>query len=387
MILIKNANVFAPEALGKMDILVAGGQIEYMAETIEIKNAPYISKIIDAQGFTVVPGLIDSHCHIAGAGGEGGPATRTPEMNINNFFEAGVTTAVGCLGTDGITRNPKSVLMKAKALQEEGMTALMYTGAYQIPTPTILGSVSEDIALIDEIIGVGEIALSDHRSSVPSVSEIAKIAAAARLGGMLGGKAGIVNIHMGDALDPFQPLYDVVKMSELSFKQFMPTHINRNKHIFEDAKKYGLLGVVDITSSSYPFFPEYEIKPAKAVAQLLQSGVPIQNITMSSDAGGSLPDFDADGNLVKLETGKPLSLLTEFRDMIRHEKLSIGQAIRIVSTNVAGVLKLAKKGKIKTGLDADLLILDNDLNLMTMISRGEVAVENYKIIKKTYFKN
>lgn len=384
MILIKNAQIFSPDALGKKDILLAGNKIQFIDGSISGK-APYINTVINADSHMLIPGFIDSHCHFSGAGGEGGPATRTPEMHINDFFEAGVCTAVGCLGTDGITRDPRSVLMKAKVLNNEGITAYMYTGAYQVPPPTILGSVAEDIAMIEEVIGAGEIALSDHRSSVPTTSEIAKIAADARVGGMLGGKAGIVNIHMGDAKNPFKPLYDVVENSELGFKQFLPTHVNRNEYIFEDAKVYGRNGVVDITSSSYPYFPEYEIKPSRAAAELIAAGVPLNHITMSSDAGGSLPGFDENGKLVKLETGKPISLLHEFRDMLREEKMSMTTAISILSTNVAEVLKLKTKGKIQPGFDADFLILDKNLEIVVMIAKGELIINNYKIVRKTYF--
>ncbi len=376
----------APEPLGKKDILIAANKIEFIGNRLD-GDSPFISEVIDARGMYVVPAFIDSHCHFAGAGGEGGPETRTPEMHINDFFEAGVATAVGCLGTDGITRTLQEVLMKAKALNREGLTAFIYSGAYQIPTPSLLGDVAKDIAMIEEVIGVGEIALSDHRSSVPSIAEIARIASAARVGGMLGSKAGIVNIHMGDARDPFLPLHDVVQMSELKYKQFLPTHINRNDYIFEDAKIYGKHGWIDITSSSYPYFPEYEIKPARAVRELLEAGVPLEHITMSSDAGGSLPDFDENGKLVKLETGKPLSLLTEFRDMVLEEKISISEAVQIISTNVANVLKLNHKGRLIAGFDADLLILDESIQIAYMISQGELITEDYQLIKKTYFDN
>ncbi len=128
----------------------------------------------------------------------------------------------------------------------------MYTGAYQVPPPTISGDIMRDIALFDEIIGVGEVAISDHRSSVPTTSELASIAAQARVAGMIGGKAGIVNMHMGDAPDPFRPIHDVIATSELGYKQFFPTHCNRNFYIFEDSLEYGKKGYVDITTSSDP---------------------------------------------------------------------------------------------------------------------------------------
>ncbi len=263
MILLRQCEIFAPESLGICDVLVAGQKIVAILDHIEIPSALYV-EVIDCVGMRMIPGLIDAHVHIAGAGGEGGPATRTPEIQLSRLLEAGVTTVVGCLGTDGLTRSVESVLMKAKGLRQEGVSAWIYTGSYQVPVTTILGDVGKDIAMIDEVIGTGEIAISDHRSSVPSVNELIRIAAHSRVGGMLGGKAGIVNIHMGDAENPFQPIYDAVSQSELSFKQFLPTHCNRNHYIFEEAKEYGKKGYVDITASSYPFFSSVRNKTCKS---------------------------------------------------------------------------------------------------------------------------
>jgi beta-aspartyl-dipeptidase (metallo-type) len=188
MILIKNCEVFAPEYLGKKDVLTGGNQIIALSDNITLPGSLPV-ETIDGSGLRLVPGLIDAHVHIAGAGGEGGPATRTPEMPLSMMIEAGVTTVVGCLGTDGFSRHPVSVLMKCKALRQEGVSAYMYTGAYQVPTPTITGDVGKDLAQIEEVIGVGEIALSDHRSSFPTLAELIKLAAHARVGGMLGNKA------------------------------------------------------------------------------------------------------------------------------------------------------------------------------------------------------
>ncbi len=302
MILIRNAEVYAPEKLGKMDILIAGGQIIAVHERIDLRGNIGIEEL-DAGGMIALPGLIDGHVHIAGAGGEGGPASRTPELLLSDMLLAGVTTVIGCLGTDGITRTVESVLMKVKSLRAEGVSAWMYTGSYQVPAPTITGDTARDIALIDEVIGMGEVAVSDHRSSVPTTAELARIAAHARVAGMIGGKAGVVNLHMGDAQDPFRPIHDVVQASEIGYRQFIPTHVNRNPYIFADALEYGKKGYVDITTSSYPYYPDEEIKPSIALRRLLDAGVPAGHITFTSDACGSLPGFDpATGELVKMET-------------------------------------------------------------------------------------
>ncbi len=382
MILIKNAEVYSPNSLGIKDVLIAGRTIIGIENSIEPPKGVQC-EIVDAKGLKLVPGLIDAHVHIAGAGGEGGPATRTPELQLSMLIDAGVTTVIGCLGTDGMTRSVESVLMKAKALRHEGVSSWIYTGSYQVPTPTITGDVGKDIALIDEIIGVGEVAISDHRSSCPTTNELIRITEHARVGGMLGGKAGIVNIHLGDAKNPFQPIYDAVAKSELNFKQFFPTHINRNDYIFEDAKEYGKKGWIDITTSSYPYFPQYEIKPSRALKLLLEAGVPIEHITFTSDACGSLPDFDpVTGELKRLEMGMPSSNLRELIDAVKEEKIPLEIAIKVLTSNPANVLKLKAKGRIEVEKDADILLLDSDFKVKHMLALGQFLKRNYKAIRK-----
>lgn len=380
MLLIKNAEIFAPANLGRRDILIAGNTIVAMEKQLTLPPGLPV-EVLDVRGMRVIPGLIDSHIHIAGAGGEGGPASRTPEMPLSMMLEAGVTTVVGCLGTDGMTRNLESVLMKAKGLKQEGVSAYMYTGAYQIPTPTILGDVGKDIAMIEEVIGTGEIALSDHRSSCPTLTELIRLATHSRVGAMLGGKSGIVNIHMGDAENPFQPLYDAVEMSELKLTQFLPTHCNRNDYIFEDAKTYGKQGYVDLTTSAYPFFPDEEIKPSTGIAELLRAGVPEEHITLSSDGCGSLPQFDEQGKLVKLETGTLKSMFDELNDAVTKEDIPLETALKTVTSNVAAILKLEKKGRIATGMDADLVIVDDAFNIIHLCAMGKLLVKNGKTLR------
>ena len=383
MILIKNIAVYQPAFAGVNDVLIGGEKILAIEQSIDISSLKNLEiTVIDGSGKKLIPGLIDAHAHIAGAGGEGGPATRTPEMQLTQMINGGITTIVGCLGTDGFTRSLQSVLMKAKAIKQEGLSAFMYTGAYQMPTPTLLGDVAKDIAMLEEVIGVGEIALSDHRSSCPTTDELIRLVEHARIGGMLGGKAGIVNIHMGDAKNPFQPIYDAVNKSELKLTQFYPTHITRNPYIFEDAKIYGKQGFVDLTASSYPYDMENEIKPSKAIGLLMKAGVPLEHITITSDGNGSLPLFDNAGKLIKVDMGYPNSIFTELKDAVLVEKMALEIAVKVVTSNVSDILKLKQKGRIMVGFDADVVIVDNDFAISEMIARGQLFIHNYMQIKK-----
>lgn len=382
MILIKNCEVYTPDYIGKKDVFVAGGKIVAIEDQISAPQGLNV-EIIDGTGSRLTPGFIDAHCHIAGAGGEGGPSTRTPEMQMSQFVDAGVTSVVGCLGTDGMTRTVESVLMKAKGLKADGMSAWIYTGAYQVPTPTILGDVGKDVAMIEEVIGVGEIALSDHRSSYPNTDELIRLAEHSRVGAMLGGKAGIVNIHLGDEENsPFQPMYDACEKTMLKLNQFMPTHCNRNDYTLEFAKEFGKRGGnVDITTSSYPYFPEYEVKPSKCINILLEAGVPLERITFTSDAGGSLPGYDAAGNLIRLEVGLPSANFTELMDAVNEENVPMEKALKLLTSNPADILKLTQKGRVQVGKDADMILIkDNKIN--TVIAMGQVVKRDGVVVKK-----
>jgi len=371
--LFKNATTYSPHLLGNKDILVGGKTILAIADHIEPPQGVEV-QIVDCTGLWLMPGLIDSHVHITGGGGEGGPASRMPELQISMMTEAGVTTVVGCLGTDGITRSVESVLMKVKSIRANGMSAWMYTGAYQVPPPTITGDIMRDITLIEEVIGVGEIAISDHRSSVPTIAELSKLTGHARVAGMIGGKAGIINMHMGDAKDPFRPLHDIVANSEMGYKQFIPTHCNRNDYIFEDAKEYGKKGFVDITTSSYPYYKDEEIKPSVALKLLLESGVPIKHITFTSDACGSLPGFDPEtGKLIKIEMGLPDSILREIKEAVLEDGIALEIALQVATSNPADILKLTNKGYIKEGFDADILILNPSFDIVHLMANGKMV--------------
>ena len=190
---------------------------------------------------------------------------------------------------------------------------------------------------------------------------------------MIGGKAGIVNLHLGDALDPFRPIHEVVANSELGYKQFLPTHCNRNFYIFEDSLEYGKKGYIDITTSSYPYYADEEVKPSVALKKLLAGGVPLAHITFTSDACGSLPGFDPEtGKLIKMEMGLPSSNLREIKEAVQVDGIPLEQALQVVTSNPADILKLPLKGYIREGYDADILLLDKDFNIIHLMAMGKM---------------
>ncbi len=388
MKLIQGAAVYAPEYLGVRDVLIEGSRIRKIADKIPVAEA-YEVQVIDGNGMLLFPGFIDGHVHILGGGGEGGYHTRTPEIMLTDITSGGVTTVVGCLGTDGTTRTMASLLAKARGLEEEGITAYIYTGSYQVPVRTLTGSIVDDLILIDKVIGCGEIALSDHRSSQPTCEEFARIVGDTRVGGILSGKAGLVNIHMGDGERMLSCLRYVVKNTEIPPSNMLPTHINRSTRLLKDGMDYAktLGGYVDLTTSSDPdYLEEDEVKASTGLKFLLEQGVPEHQITFSSDGQGSMPIFDRDGNFLGLGVGKVTSLYREVRDAILKEKVDITQALRTVTANPAALLKLTRKGRIAVGCDADLvLVRQEDLQIHTVLAKGRRMVQNGASVRKGTF--
>jgi beta-aspartyl-dipeptidase (metallo-type) len=292
MILIKNIEVYAPEKIGEKDVLITGNKIYKISNEISL-NTNLKIKVIDGKNKILIPGFIDSHVHILGGGGEGGYKTRTPEITLTDLTKHGITTVIGCLGTDGTTRTMSNLIAKAKGLKEEGISCYIYTGSYQFPVKTLTQNIQDDIILIEEIIGVGELALSDHRSSHPSIEDLVKVASQARVGGILSNKAGIINIHLGDGKDNFSKILQVVENTEIPITQFLPTHCTRNPKVFEEALKYAKKGgYIDFTTSTtHKFLENGETKCSKALKITLEKNIPIENITFTSDGQGSLPKF------------------------------------------------------------------------------------------------
>lgn len=382
--IIRNAELFAPENCGKKDIMLEGKQIGSIADSIHIECDDIEIRDIDAEGMYAFPGFIDSHVHIIGGGGEGGFKTRTPEVPFSEFVKAGITTVVGCLGTDDVCRNMNNLLAKVRGLEEEGISAYCYTGSYQIPVKTVTGTPKSDLMLIDKVIGVGEIALSDNRSSQPTYEDFVKTAASARVGGLLSDKAGIVDIHLGSGKKKMDYLFKVISETEIPPDQMLPTHVNRNTALFKEALEYVKKGgFIDATTSSDPdFLEEDELTASKSLSILYKEGLDVSHMTFSSDGNGSMPVFNNKHEVIGIGICSIKSLFDEVKNAVKLEGIPLDTALRVITSNVADVLRLNNKGRIEEGKDADIVLVDKEtFEVRTVISRGEILMKDGKVLK------
>ena len=372
---IKNVQVFSPDDLGVNDIVFSCDTIVEIGKGI----APSYPKAkqVEGKGLVATPGLIDQHVHVTGGGGEGGFRTRVPELKFTDCVRAGVTTLVGVLGTDGVTRSVENLVAKTKALCDEGLTAYCLTGSYEYPTLTLTGDVKKDIAFIGEVLGV-KVALSDHRSSHLTKAELIRLVSDVRMASLISGKPGIVTIHMGRGKQGLNPIFEILAETDLPIKHFRPTHVGK---LGEPAVRFAKAGgYIDFTATPNPS------DAARDIMGALQAGAPLERVTLSSDSNGSLPQWNDKNEMIGIVAASMTSLLNVLRELVQAEKMEMSEALRLATTNVSQALELHEsRGKLAQGFAADILLFDSNFNLDTVIARGKVLMQGGELqVQDTY---
>lgn len=387
MYLIRSAEVYAPEPLGRKDVLIGFGKILKIGDRLAEEYGGLDVEVLDADGCILTPGFVDQHVHVIGAGGEAGFFSRTPEMQVSAIVRHGITTVVGLHGTDGTARNIEALYAKVCALEQEGITARMLTGSFEMPSATLTGSVRRDMIFIDKVIGA-KTAVSDRRSSQPSREDIEKLLAQAYTGGLVSGKRGYTHFHMGVGRRRLDMLADIIRETEIPPYLIIPTHVNRDEALFVQAMELAKMGaVIDITSGIAPEYGfEGTIKPSDAIRRCLENGVDIRNVTMSSDANGSMAVYDAEGRFVGLCVTTVETMHKEFRDLALTKDMPLETALRPVTSSPAAAIGMyPAKGCVREGSDADLIIMDKDLSILKVFAMGKLAADGGEALLKGAF--
>ena len=377
MLLIKNAKVYAPDFLGQKDILNGGGRILAIKDKIE---SSVLFDEWDAQGKITTPGIIDQHIHIIGAGGKHGFSSITPEIMVDGLASCGTTTVVGLLGTDGSTKGVKPLYAKCKALDQEGITAFMFTGYFGLDPMHITNNVQDEMIFIDKVIGC-KIAIADVRSSYTTDLELLRILRQVRVGGLIAKKKGILHIHLGGLSSKIDNLFRIVKDHEFPIKHISPTHMGRTKDLFEEALIFSKMGgMVDISTGGTNY-----AEPYKILLYGLEKGADINTFTFSSDGNAGLDKLDENGNLIGFRKA-PFELnVIQAKKLVNEGNLSITDAFKTITLNPAINLGLNHKGRIKENCDADLCFFDEELNLTDVIAMGKHLVKDQNILIKPSF--
>jgi beta-aspartyl-dipeptidase (metallo-type) len=356
--LLEHGDVYGPDPLGTASVLIACGKVLKVGavDRRKLDAAGLEVDVVDARGHLVVPGFVDPHAHLIGAGGEAGFTSRMPEVAPEEVALAGVTTVVGCLGTDAIGRDLGSLLGKVRQFDALGINAYLYTGSFQVPPPTITGSVLRDVVIVDKVIGVAEIAISDARSSQPSVQELARVVSDAAVGGRIAGKAGVTHFHVGPSPRRLSILHELLDDFDAEPRHLYPTHVTRTSELMDDAIRLARRG-------AYVDADAIEPDTARWLPYYLEHDGPPGRFSFSSDA------HTTDGSHAKL--------FETFRRAVKECPLPVERVLPHFCANAAAALRLPDKGRIAAGADADCLVLEKDtLDVRHVISRGRLIVRD-----------
>jgi beta-aspartyl-dipeptidase (metallo-type) len=359
---IENGEVYAPQRRGRMTVVVAGEKIERVARMDARPLAELLDcDRLDADGALVVPGLIDPHVHLLGGSGEDGFATQTPEVLATELVSAGITTVVGTLGADTTTRTMPALLAKVKALREEGLTAYAWTGGYDARALT--RSIRDDIVLIDEIIGAGEIAIADRRGVRFDALSLATLASDCYVAGTLARKAGVLHLHVGDDERRLAIVREVIERHAVDPRTIYPTHVERNEALMSEAVELSRRGMfVDVDV--------FEEDLARWAPFYRERGGDLALLTASSDAA----------------INSPRTLLEQIRECVRDKVLTIEEALPLATRNTAAVLKLTDNGAVAEGHRANVLVLEKEtLEIRHVVANGRVLVRDGRVLRRERF--
>ena len=372
MYLVKNVKLFDPQPMGKVDILVTNDRVAAVGNDLH-PQIPGLT-VIDGTGKTAVPGFIDQHVHVTGGGGEGGFNSRTPELMLSTVIKAGVTTLVGLLGTDSYTKSVENVLAKTKEFNADGITAYCLTGAYAYPPVTVTGSVSKDIVYIKEILGC-KLAISDHRCSRPTKEELIRLASDIRMAALISGKPGILHIHLGGCGRQLEDIIEIVEEEYLPIKHFRPTHLDCNPKTALRFMELG--GWADFTAEPSKTDELYDV--------IQKAG--IEHLTVSSDSNGSIPVWnEARDQVVAVKVGGMDPLYEIIRNLVLDFNVPMETAIQLITSNVARALELyPEKGTVRPGSHADMVLLDENLHIDTVMAMGKLMMKDKQLLVKGAF--
>jgi beta-aspartyl-dipeptidase (metallo-type) len=361
--LIENGTVYTPHFIGTPSILLAGDRIAKLGaiDATQVQALGLDCEVIDATGCSVVPGLIDPHAHLIGAGGEHGFTSRMPEIALHEIVSAGVTTVVGLLGTDTVTRHLECLHAKTRQLDDEGITAYMYTGGFELPPSTLTGSVMKDVVMIDKVIGAGEIAIADYRWVDPLLDPLAHLVTETMLGGMMAGKAGVTHFHTGEGKQRLSLLHALLDNYAIPPRCLYATHITRSHDLMDDAITLARRGAfVDMDT--------IEENLGECLRYYVAHDGLLEQLTVSSDA--------------HTPGGSQRKLYEQLVSCIQQHGFTLAEILPLFTSNTARVLKLTGKGQLAVDNEADVLILRRDtLEIVHLFARGKPFIKDGRLVE------
>ncbi len=378
--LIKGGRLFTPDEAGIQDILIVHERILIVGRDIPTSLGLDLEvEVHDAKEKIICPGFIDSHLHLVGGGGASGFASRVKEISIEEIVRYGVTTVVGCLGIDHISKNAKTLLIKANALDASGISAYIFSGSWLYPPITVTGSVEGDMIFVDKAIGV-KLAVGEAASTHPDKAELKDLLGEIRRGTLLSNKAGILHVHLGpNSQEWIKLLQEILSETKIPLSKVIFTHANRSEEVLDSMLEFTRHGgAMDLTASLNPRERPGSIRASEVLKRIIDQGISLDRMTLTSDGNASrvLPS----GEIIYIGADP---LFSEIKSLVVDHQVSIASALKPVTMNPAKLYQLdARKGSLAPGKDADLVILNDQFEICDVMAKGNWMKKDGKVLVK-----
>ncbi|HID95147.1 MAG TPA: hypothetical protein EYP53_03705 [Candidatus Latescibacteria bacterium] len=381
-IVLQNGIVLVDDELKEgMDVQIAAGRILRIVPGV--RGTPSAQKVIDVSNRYVLPGFIDLHAHgIGDVLAEGGDMVRFAEIEASfgvtaclpTFFsspERTITNLKRALGkTDGLKKCPSVLGFRLEApyisktgaghpehlapISPETTRALYEASQGKIRIWDVSPEKENAIEFIKFATGKGIVTSLAHTSA--TVEEVKRAI-----------EAGLSLVtHLYDTFDPpietdpgVYPagLTDYIQIEDRLTVEIVADGVHVHPHLLEKTLRCkGLDRVIFITDSQ------------------LGAGYPTGIHTLPS---GERVEITPDRGARRLSNGElfgsAITQLQSFRNAINLFGRAIPEASRLCSRNPAKVLGLSGKGYLGEGMDADIVVLDKELNVRYTLIGGRIV--------------
>jgi len=382
-ILLKNGNVidYASRLNEKMDVLIENKKIK----TIKKEINESADQVIDCTGLSIIPGMIDMHCHLRQPGFE---YKETIETGSKSAVKGGFTTICPMPNTNP---TPDSAIVLQEIIDEAKRVNLCNVLPYSSVTK---GEKGEELVDFEEMKKAGAIAFSDdgmpvvnsktmrqaminadkQDTFVASHCEEKSVAAGAINAGEVAEQLGVDGV-LPEA-EEIMAAREIV-ISETNKVRGHICHISTKTSVamIRDAKKRG----VKITCETCPHYYSFTVKevlqsgtnakmnpPLReeedrlAIIKGLQDGTIDAIITdhaPHSEEEKQKPLASAPNGIIGFET----ALAASITNLIEPKHIGYLDLVRLTSYTPAKLLKLETKGQIKEEFDADITIFDPNM--------------------------
>lgn len=345
----------------------------YNEERFKQKKFSPKVKIIDVKGSYVMPGFIDTHIHgIGGKGADDGDFKSILHMS-EVLAEYGVTSFIPTCCTakeDSLTKKIKAIV-KAYG-KEKGAHILGIHLEGPFLSPERIGAQAADgISPVD-------IALM-HRLYKACKGKLVNMTVAPELKGMR--ELALYCVEKGIILQAGHTNATYDQMLE-----GMQANIMHVTHLFNAMRPMhhrepGVVGAVLIHPEISCEIIGDGVHVNPNLINLLIKSKPLSQIVLITDALypaktdlSQSPELYLDKCFYRKEdnviNGSAISMLDGFRNLVSWG-ISIEKVVRMASTNPAQIMGQKTKGLLIPGYDADVIVLDKDLNLTHTIINGK----------------